>query len=256
MLTLQSVNASHFQRQIRFSSIRYQLDPANIILYIKDRYTHYKFFFSHRSGLAAKIGNYRGFERISYKELDLFPPFLRFKRVWLSYDQIRCLQPIDKKCDLFVKHLKPLKAAINASTMIRFTANISADPSHFRDPPQLLNHLCNELLPCCDSARYYDFRISFYSHEASAPNILASILQVPSVNSSTNVEFNFLGTHVPCLLPVDVISAWLNRSSDTMAIKGQHQMELSIFMRGNQNGQEMIDHLKKVYFATFNSMHF
>ena len=208
--------------------------------------------------MAAKIGNYRGFERISYKELDSFPRFIRFESVWLSYDEYRCSQPIDKKCHLFVKHLKPLKAAINASTVIRFTANMKDDPSHFRDPLQLLNHLCNELLPCCDPARYYDFNISFYSHAASAPNILASILQVPSVNSSTNVEFNFLQhyTRVPCLLLVDVISAWLNRSSDTMAIKGQHQKELSIFMRGNQNGQEVIDHLKKVYFATFNSMHF
>ena len=209
--------------------------------------------------MTAKIGNCRGFQRISYKELDSFPRFLRFERVWLSYDKYRCLQPIDKKCHLFVKHLKPLKGAINASTMIRFTANISADPSHFRDPLQLLNHLCNELLPCCDSARCYVFRISFYSHEASAPNILASILQVPSVNSSTNVELYFFQPYkhvpVPILLPVDVISAWLNRSSDTMAIKGQHQKELSICMRGNQNGREMIDHLKKVYFATFNPMH-
>ena len=212
--------------------------------------------------MTAKIDTNRRVQRISYKELDSFHRFLRFKVVWLfyDYDKYRCLQPIDKKCDLFAKHLKPLKAAINASTMIRFTANISADPSHFRDPLQLPNHLRNELLPCCDSARYYDLRIRFYSHEASAPNILAFILQVPSINSSTKVEFYFSrpGTHVPILLPVDVISAWLNRSSDLAIIKGQkHQKELYIYITGgNQNGQEVIDHLKKVYFATFNSMHF
>ena len=142
--------------------------------------------------------------------------------------------------------------------MIRFIADVKDDPSHFRDPLQLINHLCNELLPCCDSARYYDFSISFYSHGASAPSILASILQVPSVNSSTKVEFNFPrpGTHLPCLLPVDVISAWLNRSSDIMTIKDQkqHMKMLCIFTPGNQNGQEMVEHLKKVYFSAFNSI--
>ena len=122
------------------------------------------FFFRPNDGLTAKISKFGyTFRGISHEELGLFLrccEFLRFKNVKLYYDDSGS-QSIDKKCHLFVKHLKPLKTAFSDSTIIHFYADIGYRQSNFGDPLQLLNHLRNKLLPICDSVRHYEFAIRF-----------------------------------------------------------------------------------------------
>ena len=193
--------------------------------------------------------------------------FIRFENVKLYYDDCGS-QSIDKKCHLFVKHLKPLKAAFNDSTKIEFNADIGRGQIHsvgegqnnFRDQLQLLNHLRNELLPVCDSVRRYEFAIRFFSHGASATDILYAILRMQPINFSTNVEFNLYQPRgfLPQFVPVDAIdpiSAWLDRSNDmVMKCKQQQKtpLDLKVYLRGVrdvQNAQELFEHFKKVHFA-------
>ena len=205
--------------------------------------------------MVAKIQ--RGFgrpKRISHKQLGLFLGccgFLRFEIVWLIYDD-SSLQSIDEKCHLFVKHLEPLSAGFNDSTIIKFNANMKDDQSHFRDPLQLLNHLRNELLPICASARCYEFLIRFFSHESSATNIFDSILQMPPINFSTNLEFNLFhpanDDEILTRLSVDTISAWLDRPNGVIMKHRNTPLELDVYLEGVQNTQELFEHFKKVYF--------
>ena len=139
--------------------------------------------------------------------------------------------------------------------------------SDFEDPLQLLNHLRNELLPICASARCYEFtiRFCFFCHYVSATNMLDAILQMPSIVSSTNVKFSFhqfqpydyghgpYGANTTLFLPVAAISAWLNRNSNGMIIKSRKQqkspIELTVYIDSYvqvQNVQELFEHLKKV----------
>ena len=222
---------------------------------------------SPEDGLVAKIWEIKSryASSISHKRLLSFLrccEFLRFEKVELSYGGFG-FKSIDRKCHLFVEHLKPLAAAFSDSTKIYFYACIGGGQgcSNFRDPLHLLNHLRNKLLPICDSARHYKFSISFLSYyESSASDILKSILQMPSINSSINVEFNLhqslcaLNLSVPPILtqlPVDTISAWLDRCNDVIIkCKKQQQktkLELKIDLRGVQNVHELFEHFKKVH---------
>ena len=220
------------------------------------------FFFRPNDGLVAKISKvgYSPFRDISHKQLGLFLrccEFIRFENVKLyynDYDFKPDFQSIGKKCHLFVKHLKPLKTAFSDSTKIEFNADMGEGQNKFRDPLQLLNHLRNELLPVCDSARRYKFAIRFFSHKASTTAILDSILKMAPINSSANVEFNLyqpnsISTH--SVDAIDAISAWLDRSNDAVMKCKQQQkkpIELSVYLRGVQNVQELCEHFKKVHF--------
>ena len=112
------------------------------------------------------------------------------------------------------------------------------------------------MLPVCGSARRYEFSILFYSQEASTTAILEAILQMPPINFSTNVAFNFYqpyGGILPQLLPVDAISVWLNRSND-MVMKCNRQqkklLELKVSFKDRiQNVHQLFEHFKKVHFA-------
>ena len=220
-------------------------------------------FFRRKDGLVAIINKFgfSSFASISHEELGLFLrccEFLRFRSVTLNYNDLPYnidlgFQSIDKKCHLFVKHLKPLKAAFSDSTKIEFNADIGESQNNFGDPLQLLNHLRNKLLPICDSVRHYEFAIRFCSHEASTTDILDSILRMPPINSSTNVKFNLYQFRIlPQFVPVDAISAWLDRSNN-MVMKCKHQqktpLELRIYMCGVENVQELSEHFKKVHFV-------
>ena len=170
-------------------------------------------------------------------------------------------QSIKKKCHLFLKHLKPLSAGFNDSTIIQFNANIGCDydVSNFGDPLQILNHLRNELLPIFSTARCYEFLIRFFSHGASVTNTLDSILQMPQIISSTNVKFSFyrrFSTITTQFLPVAAISAWLDRSFNGMIIKSQKQqkspLELTVYIDSSiqvQSVFELFENLKKVHLA-------
>ena len=238
---------------------------------------YYWLFFRPEDGLEAKISKFGSvsFASISHEELGLFLrscEFLRFRSVtlnyndWLNYDD--GFQSIGKRCQLFVTHLKPLKTALSDSTKIEFNADIGSGQiqfvgegqNNFRDPLQLLNHLRNELLPVCDSVRRYEFAIRFFSHGASAIDILYAILRMQPMTFSTNVEFNLYQPrgYLPQFLPVDAIdpiSAWLDRSNDmVMKCKQQQKtpLDLKVYLQGVrnvQNAQELFEHFKKVHFA-------
>ena len=153
-----------------------------------------------------------------------------------------------------MKHLKPLKAALSDSTRIYFNANMGGGQNQFTDPLQLLNHLRNELLPICDSARRYIFSIFFSSHEASDTGILGAILQMPPINSRTNVKFNLYQPNgfLPQFVPIDAISAWLDRSNDlVMKCKQQQKnpLKLRVDLCSVENVQQLCEHFKKVHFV-------
>ena len=229
---------------------------------------YYLLFFRPKDGLVAKISKFgsSSSESISHEELGLFLrccEFLRFENVKLYYNDLPYgddgFQSINKRCQLFVTHLKPLKTAFSDSTIIVFNAHIGYCQNNFRDPLQLLNHLRNELLPVCDSARRYEFTFRVLAPKAtmtSTVDILDSILRMPPINSSSNAKFNFingcLGGPILTRLPVDAIAAWLDRSNDmVMKCKQQQKtpLELSVFLCGVQNVQELFEHFKKVHFA-------
>ena len=220
---------------------------------------YYWLFFRLNGGLEAEISKllYSPLQRISHNQFLFLRccEFIRFENVKLYYNHFG-FQSIDKKCRLFVEHLKPLKAAFNDSTKIDFNADIGDGQTNFREPLQLLNHHRNELLPICDLPCRYEFTIFFSTHGTFATAILDSILQMSPVNSSTNVEFDFYHTNrgPPILtrLPVDAISAWLDRSND-MAMKcKQHQktpLNLRVYLGDVQNVHELFEHFKKVHFV-------
>ena len=228
---------------------------------------HSLFFnFRPEDGWVAKISKgpgYSPFRRISQKPLDLFLrccEFLRFEKVKLPYDDFPFLS-IDKKCHLFVKRLKPLRAALSDSTTIHFNASIDYELTpaltiNFGGPLQILNHLRNELLPICASARCYEFTIRFCLRYVSATNILDSILQMSPIISSTNVQFNlyhsyFMSHEILTRLPVDAISAWLDRPNNMIMKHRNTPLKLKVYLDGVQNTQELFEHFKKVCFANF-----
>lgn len=216
--------------------------------------------------MQAKIGS-EYLKWISHKKLSTFPQFLRFDTVELSYDgglnrrielysqfdqRIKRrtkrraeLQSISKKCQLSVKHLQPLKAALKESNLIYFVGRIcQKNLDEFQDHSQLINHLREELLPICNSARLYKFRICFNSDKNSTANVITSILEM--VHGS-NVEIE-LYSHNPNKLPIDSIAKWLGQEGNRInAIDQKKQVKfLKIQLVGIQNVFEMCGHLTEV----------
>ena len=122
-------------------------------------------------------------------------------------------------------------------------------PSRSRDHTQFLEHIRTRLLPICNSSRAYKFDISLGSR--SAPDIIASLLQMPEIKCCSNVKIKFEQKRkVHNQLPVEEISNWLERCGDGMekAAKNKKVRYLSINMDDIQNAHEMIDHLKMVFY--------
>ena len=173
-----------------------------------------------------------------------FPRFLRFDRLELQ------------NCQIFVEHLQLLKEAFNDSTLIHFDASISDKELKFNGGGQnflsFYNHIRHEFAPICDSIGQYSFTISnVWDHDSSeVTSFIASILQIPQINRSTNVYFCICNQQM-IQLPVDEISNWLNRKSEDKINNCKKQRERLLQIRGGapvRNAREMCDFLKEVRF--------
>ena len=139
-------------------------------------------------------------------------PFLRFKTLWILYDEGSI--SIGEKIQLLHYHLQLFEKALSDLERIPVIANINQnDQSQFHEHSQLLGHLREQVLPICDSSPSYSFHIDFQSDNDEAANFIAQILQMCPINRGREVYFHYTNeTFIQ--LPVGVISNWLNRNSD------------------------------------------
>ena len=117
----------------------------------------------------------------------------------------------------------PLKFALKDSNKITLYAEIDFDRwGYFRDHIHLLEYLRTRLLPICNSSRAYKFDISLGTK--SAPDIIASLLQMPEIKCCSNVKIKFEQKRkVHNQLPVEEISNWLERCGDGMEKAAQNK---------------------------------
>ena len=197
-------------------------------------------------------------------ELTIFPPFLRFDEVKLSLD---CgSQPIEEKCKFFESYLLPLKPALTDSNIIKYCARISQKRSDFSDRLQLFEYIRNQLLSIVGSSRGYKFDIGYCSEYNSSTNVITSLLQMPEIERCSYIQILYHGNQQRDhnQLPIEVISNWLERPVDGKKYIVQNKkkarfMEVSISDSSLlhfrnieiQNAQEIVNHLKTVYFIFF-----
>ena len=215
--------------------------------------------FSAGAGLEILIGtNFIGPDavaegkEISFQGLALFPAFLRFRKVQISYDGGS--QPIADKCQSFDGCLQSIKSAINDSCLILFVCKVDQnDESHFSDHQTLIEYLRDRLLPICDSSRAYSFDIVFDSDKNSSSSVIDSILQMSQINcySCFDVFIGLIDDANPAQLPIDTISKWLHRSGTEIRQKQKDNFLLICSYKAFQNIPEMCDLLKTVYFTLF-----
>ena len=192
-----------------------------------------------------------GRENISLVDLEAFPQFLRFEKVYLPY----CIgsQTIGEKCELFGATLTSIKAPLNESKEISFASYVKQnDSSQFNNHTTFLSYLRDEFLPICDSSRRYTFIVWFYSDENDATKVIDSILKMPQIARCSNVVIELYLIIDPIQLPVETIAQWLNQQSDErIGLFDQKKEEkfLTIFSHQIQNVLEVRDHLKKVLFV-------
>ena len=212
-----------------------------------------------------------GLPIIGFSEWELvsFPPFLRFEHVdvdcvgktpSLPMDFESPPLSVEAKFKLLEMHLQRLKQAIKGAELFFNVVIDQNDPDCINNPSQLLNHLRHQLLPVCNRPSHFTFNINLCIETSAATNLIASILQIHEVNRCYRVTIKFFQSGQGIRLPVSAISDWLNRAGSGMEIGvvgGKHPeriLKISAF-GGFQNGQEMVDHLKKVgasqYFEFF-----
>ena len=198
------------------------------------------------------IGSRKRLTKVSLANLTSVPSFIRFNEVKLFYN-IGSMS-IEKKCRSIGSYLQPLKDALKDSNSIRFYGvNDRNSQAYFSDHSKLLNHLSKQLLKICNSSREYNFSIYFRSEEEAGAedNVINSIIQMPQIYRCSHLRINLCCAPQPMLLPVEVISSWLNRSiGDGVNLIGCAPQEifLRIYAARIQNVVEMCDHLAKVYF--------
>lgn len=196
---------------------------------------------------------------IHRNDFEEFPPFLYLDKIGLEYYGT---MTITKKCELFKSHLQSIKRALYHSN-IEFHGSIHKDnkgyfvgsPKHidFHDHTKLVEHIRNEVLPLCGSARCYSFNITLYTDKNSAAKIIDSILRMPSVNRCSNVSFWFRDDGIKGI-SVETISNWLFRMSDgngEINCPKRHPRLLKIGSIMLQNVMDIWDALKQVYFCIF-----
>ena len=172
---------------------------------------------------------------------------------------------ITKKCELLRSHLQSIKRTLNQSIIV-FYGSIHGDhqgffiggPQHiyFHDHTKLVEHIRNEVLPLCNSARCYKFNIALHTDKDSVAEVIDSILQMPSINRCSNVDFwlhdDFRGISVE--LPIETISNWLFRIPDgneEINCPKSHPRLLEIGKIMLQNVMDIWDALKQVYLCIF-----
>ena len=184
--------------------------------------------------------------------LEAFPPFIRFGRVYLAY-WFGLQQSIEEKCQLFGGFLPLIKGALKDSNEILFIAHINQnDPSNFTNHSTLLDNVRDGLLPICDSARRYSFRIEFRSDKNSHKKVIESILKMPQIVRCSNVEITIDVVYDPIQLPVEEIAQWLNQKIDRIGVIGKKKEErfLKIKSWKIENVSKMCEHLIEVLFIS------
>ena len=119
---------------------------------------------------------------------------------------------------------------------------------------QLLKYI-NRLLSICGSSRSYKFVITFWSDEKFATNVIESLLQMDAIKRCSTFKIR-IHRGKQNQLPIKAISNWLEKYSNKMENNVQNQDErfLEIGFRDNENlhgienAQEILTHLKTVYF--------
>ena len=176
-----------------------------------------------------------------------FPQFIRFNDVNLCYRN--GFMTVDAKCKRFIKHLKPLKAALSDLNLLHFDAKINESCVHDFSSRSNRFHLRDELLPVCELSRAYKFTIRFRSWETNTTAFIESLLQIPQIGRCSNVALK-ISSLLYIQLPVEAIAQWL-QSSDTKRIidpkrRGKFlTIELNII--DIPNLLEISDHLMKVF---------
>ena len=137
------------------------------------------------------------------------------------------------------------------------------DHSHtFDSYRKLLNHLRNQLLPTCNSARRYEFHITFDVDRHSIPNVIPSILELSQIIRCSNVliDINNAREDLPwsymwtenIKLPAEIISNWLNYNFDHVQetknqARKERLLELCMHRVSFENARAVCNQMKKVY---------
>ena len=167
------------------------------------------------------------------------------------YLQLHDSLTIEEMCHLIVIYFQPLKMAPNKSHLTNFIGKIDEnDPCEFNTHLQLLSHVQEEFLPIFNSSLGYRFTIYFSSDRNSGTNVISSILQMPPIQHSSNVEIILFGLAQPIQLPVESISNFLHQKYD-----GIHENSKDRYLRINlpeiQNVHATCEHFKKVINQNF-----
>ena len=156
-------------------------------------------------------------------------------------------------CESFRPFLQLIRSGAIKSSSFSFDASIRSDSDtndlfhrHFCFPThqKFLEYLSNELLPAFGACRRYKFDVAFRKDSKYAKNVFVSLLGLPAVERSSNVEmvFRLAGDK----LPPEAISHWLNFNHPNDGEgKGKERL-LSIENYAVPNFEEIIEHLKKV----------
>lgn len=184
---------------------------------------------------------------IPLTDLTMAPPFLHFNefRLWHSFGS----EAIAEKCKSYEACLQMIKPMLNASKETNFECKIDENyPNHFFDHSALLEYLGDRIVPICDPSRHISFSIDLDSDKDSSTNIIASIIKFPQITRCTNVGIKLYTAKAgPLRLPIEIISNWFNRTSNSMEQKQKEQF-LEIFCcEYFQNSDEMCQHLKEVF---------
>ena len=190
-------------------------------------------------------------EEISLTNLIDFGSFVRFDEVKVSY--IWGFMKIAEKCQLLISQLKTIKYVLSNANNLIFRAGIDQnDQTDFNCHSQLLEHICNEIIPICDSSHLsgYKFVINFNSDLDSASNIIASILQMEEIKRCFNIAFDFHADN-PTNLPIESILNWLIiQKSDRTNKQKEKEKILRIDAHKIQNAQEICSAIIKVRYFT------
>lgn len=193
------------------------------------------------------------------KELSEFPRYLRFDTISLRCNGLTLsyTQSMLNTIELFKSCLQILSPVLKDTnlTCIHGTIDKRKRGKLYKDHKELIEHFQNSLLPICDSSRGYLFELTFNSDKKSANNVLASIIQMPSVGRCSTLSFNIhpfrvgymSGYHFD-ILPVEEISNWLHREYHNNKIGSQMQQEkhLKISTCERVNVQQICHRLKEV----------
>ena len=141
--------------------------------------------------------------------------------------------------------LKKLKPALIGSQLILGTIN--EDNREF---------IKEKLLPFFDCCKRYKLNMDLKQEDISA--FIASLLQLPSLESSVGIEFNEnYWSPEPSALPIEAILNWLHKPAAVETNKAiGKKRSLRIHLSKIENMSEMVEHLKKVGSRNFLFLHY